>query len=122
MNDDLTLPITPTSDFTATRRYRRSVGMPTSHAGLKAFFLSVINDPIYKTNFLKAARERKLAPAVETMMYAYAIGKPVEKIDLSTNQNVADLEGMTEEQLAEEAEVLALALREAKAANDAELE
>jgi hypothetical protein len=36
----------------------------------------LVDDPIYRQKLLEDLRKRKVAPAVETMLWAYAKGKP----------------------------------------------
>ena len=42
---------------------------------------AIVDDPAYRKKLLAAARARKLAPAVETMLWHYAKGKPKEQVE-----------------------------------------
>ena len=43
----------------------------------------IVEDPEYRTKLLEAARKRKLSPPVEVMLWAYAYGRPVEKVEIT---------------------------------------
>ncbi len=40
----------------------------------------IVDDPVYRKKLLAAARARTLPPAVETMLWHYAKGKPKEAV------------------------------------------
>jgi hypothetical protein len=63
----------------------------------RLFALSVVRDPTYRQNLLRDARARKLAPALEITIMAYAWGKPADKLEISLPQ--AELQELTNEQL-----------------------
>jgi hypothetical protein len=44
----------------------------------------LVDDPAYREKLLKDLRQRKLAPAVECMLWSYAKGKPVERQEVGT--------------------------------------
>jgi hypothetical protein len=44
--------------------------------GIAGFARSIIEDPIYQANFRERAHGGSLAPALETMLYHYAYGRP----------------------------------------------
>lgn len=55
-------------------------GIPNKRsAGIEAFARSIVENPDYQTNLLKRAQGGELAPPVETMLFAYAYGKPTEQ-------------------------------------------
>ena len=45
---------------------------------MKLASAAIVNDPVYRQKLLKAARARKLTPAIECMLWHYAYGKPKE--------------------------------------------
>ena len=52
----------------------------------------IVEDPVYREKLIAAARERKLAPAVECLLLYYAYGKPKEVVDVSVSvQGAADV-------------------------------
>lgn len=58
----------------------RKKGTPNRYAGdIGAFARSVVEDITYQANLLKRAQGGELAPPVETMLFAYAYGKPMEQ-------------------------------------------
>jgi hypothetical protein len=59
----------------------RSKGQPNAiTVEVKLAAQAIVDDPIYRANLLIAMRERTVAPAVETMLWYYAKGKPKETI------------------------------------------
>lgn len=61
----------------------RTKGTPnkvTTEARLAA--AAIVDDPEYREKLLAAARARTLPPAVETMLWHYAKGKPKEELDV----------------------------------------
>ena len=49
----------------------------------KAACAAIVDDPVYRKKLMAAARARKLPPAVETMLWHYAKGKPKEQVEHS---------------------------------------
>ncbi len=49
----------------------------------KAACAAIVDDPVYRTELMAAARARTLPPAVETMLWHYAKGKPKEQVEHS---------------------------------------
>lgn len=103
----------------------RPAGSPLGRAQrneAKLFALQIVRDPEYRSGLLRAARARKLPPAIETMLWHYAYGKPVEKIDIGLSTD--ELEEMSDLELAKRAAMLAAVLSrtqdevEARAATD----
>lgn len=56
-----------------------------SKAG-RTFATRIVNDAKYRERLLSQARLGQLAPAVQTALMAYAWGKPVDQVELETNQ------------------------------------
>lgn len=50
---------------------------------VKAMARALIEDPEYQRDLKARLRSRKLPPAVESMLWAYAYGKPIESVRLS---------------------------------------
>lgn len=44
---------------------------------------SIVDDPVYRANLASRARRGKLAPAIESMLWHYAKGKPKETVEHS---------------------------------------
>lgn len=61
---------------------------------------AIVDDPVYRANLAERAREGKLAPPVEVMLWHYAKGKPKETIEVSGGLDIT-LED-AREQLAEQ--------------------
>ena len=53
--------------------------IPKDQSGVEAFARSIVEDATYQTNFKTRAKQGQLAPVLETMLYYYAYGKPVEQ-------------------------------------------
>jgi hypothetical protein len=45
----------------------------------KVFCASVVDDPVYQANIRRRALAGELAPGIETMLWYYAKGKPVDR-------------------------------------------
>lgn len=52
----------------------------------KAACAAIVDDPAYRKKLVSRARQGKLAPAVECMLWHYAKGKPKETVALETNE------------------------------------
>jgi hypothetical protein len=92
----------------------RPAGSPnkiTKVARLKA--QALLESPEYVASLLTRIVEGTLPPAVETMLWYYAWGKPREVIEVEHVKR--DLSSLSDEQLAERADALAQALRERRA-------
>jgi hypothetical protein len=56
----------------------RKKGVSARQAGITEFAQSIVEDPEYKKNLVVRAKGGTLAPGMETMLFHYAYGKPVE--------------------------------------------
>ena len=74
----------------------------------KAAAEALVDDPIYREQLALDVQARKVAPAIEQMLWHYAKGKPKDVIEFDGRVNVHDLdyERMTDEEL--KARLLAL--------------
>ena len=57
----------------------------------KAFWTKVVTDPTYQRNLQKRFNAGTVPPAVETMAWYYAAGKPKERVELGADKTLADL-------------------------------
>lgn len=48
----------------------------------RIFALQIVRDPAYRTNLLLAARNRTIPPGIESLLWHYAFGKPVETVEV----------------------------------------
>lgn len=71
----------------------RKKGVNGRQAGIEAFSRSILEDSEYQKNLLTRARAGELAPGMESMLYAYAYGKPVEP-ERDDEQFLANLLGV----------------------------
>jgi hypothetical protein len=71
----------------------------------------IVRDPVYRQNLLQRARDNALGP-MEPVLWAYAYGKPADHVRVAMEASQNDLESLTEEQLAERAEMIAVVIRE----------
>lgn len=62
-------------------RKRGTLNRATREA--REFCVSIIEDPRYQASFRRRAMRGKLAPAVESMVWHYAKGRPVEETKLT---------------------------------------
>jgi hypothetical protein len=56
-------------------------GVPVNH--VRDICRSMIDGPVYRAKLLARLESGKIAPAVETMLWHYAYGKPVETVELT---------------------------------------
>jgi hypothetical protein len=73
---------------------------------------ALVDDPVYRKKLRDDLRKRKLAPAVEVLLWHYAKGKPKETIDVDLTNRVQvlgeeEVRRMTDEELAAAAKALA---------------
>ena len=80
---------------------------------IRDFARSVLEDPKYRASVLRLARKGLLPSHLETALYAYAYGKPTERLEISNPDfvNVAELAGMLNPQ---EQQIVLAALRRAR--------
>lgn len=67
-------------------------------AEARAFARQIVEDPEYRKALLIRARNGYLAPALETMLWAYVYGKPPERIEVG-RIGESELEKLSDEQL-----------------------
>ena len=53
----------------------------------------VVEDPAYRKTLIDRARACELPPAVETMLWQYAHGKPIERVEHSGVVGIAEVVG-----------------------------
>ncbi len=75
----------------------------------KTFARDILRSEKYKKTLRVRAENGTLPAAVEQMLWHYAYGKPVEQIEVRGLG--ADLSALSEEELAQRAEILAVGLR-----------
>lgn len=83
-----------------------------------AFARDVCNDEEYRQNLLHRARTGQLG-SMEATIWAYAFGKPLERVDLTIAVPQEDYTQLSIEELACRAAELTTQLREAQALQDA---
>ena len=52
---------------------------PADKVEAEAAARAIVDDPTYRANLAKRVKDGNVAPAVETMLWHYAHGKPVER-------------------------------------------
>jgi hypothetical protein len=67
----------------------------------KAAAEALVDDPIYREKLLHDMRKRRVLPAVETMLWYFAKGKPVERHEIATP---GDFSKLSDEELRVELE------------------
>lgn len=81
------------------------------------FARGILQSDDYRNSLKSRAKTGTLPPQVETMLWHYAYGKPVEQLNV-TNSSGLDLSQMGSAELADIATRLADAMREAKEVED----
>jgi hypothetical protein len=79
----------------------------------RTFARSILESETYRKNLETRAAKGELPPAVETMLWHYAYGKPLESIALTVQPE--DLTSLSAAQLAERALAITAQLKEAEA-------
>jgi hypothetical protein len=52
---------------------------------VRAFCQRLVSDPEYRANFEQRCRAGTLAPALEQMVWAYAVGKPQQSLEVTSS-------------------------------------
>lgn len=75
----------PQHDIRQSHRWstRNTMQPPRKKFELRKTASDMINDARYQRHLLQALRTRTLRPAVEVMLWAYAVGKPIEYVEHS---------------------------------------
>jgi hypothetical protein len=68
---------------------------------VRAAAAALVDDPQYRERLLRDMRTRRVLPAVETMLWYYAKGKPVERHEIATP---GDFSKLSDEELRVELE------------------
>lgn len=90
-----------------------------TRAELQGFVRGLLEDTQYRAALKTSLLNRSIAPAVETMLWHYAYGKPADTVNLNVNSQGEDLSSLSTEELCTRAEELREALREASEAERA---
>lgn len=80
----------------------------------REFCKKILEGGEYLESLMRRIKADTLPMGIEQLLYFYAYGKPVENIDVTVNEAPQDLSGMTEEELAQRAELLARVVRAEK--------
>jgi hypothetical protein len=74
------------------KRAGRPKGVPNkATVEAKAFCTKLLKDRRYITSLWRRIKADTLPPAVETMLWYYAAGKPKERVELGADKTLADL-------------------------------
>jgi hypothetical protein len=75
---------------------------------VRAAASALVDDPVYRQKLLHDMRKRRVLPAVETMLWHYAKGKPVERHEITTP---GDFSKLSDDELIAQFEAMARSLR-----------
>jgi hypothetical protein len=70
---------------------------------------AMVSDEVYRAKLMKDLRQRRVSPPVETMLWAYAFGRPVERHEVTTS--IGDFSKLSDEELIARFEETARSLR-----------
>lgn len=76
---------------------------------------SILESEDYQTSLKERIRDKQLPPAVETMLWYYAFGKPMEQVQINVSQQEEDLSTLGTAELLRRAQELAKLLEQAEA-------
>jgi hypothetical protein len=68
---------------------------------VRAAAAALVDDPQYRQKLLHDMRKRRVSPPVEVMLWAYACGKPVERLEIG---RAGDFSKMSDDELRVELE------------------
>jgi hypothetical protein len=97
-----------------------SVSKGVSHVGQKKqvtsearnFALTILRSAEYRKSLLDRVRTGTLPPNIEAMLWAYAYGRPMERVEVTHINPTAQLADLSLEELAKRAEIIARVLKE----------
>lgn len=79
------------------RRGGRKRGTPNKVTSeVRALAAEIVDDPIYRKKLVRDFRKRKVTPQIECLMWFYAKGRPINRIEVGGPD---DFEKMTEAEL-----------------------
>ena len=78
----------------------RPTGVPNKITiEIKQFCQDLLSSEKYRQRLKRDVEQRKVAPAIEALLFAYAWGKPVERLELARPGGFADLARMSDAEL-----------------------
>jgi hypothetical protein len=87
----------------------------------RAFALEIVRSPAYRKSLLDRVQAGTLASNIEAMLWAYAYGKPADRLEITHPAPSAQLAEMSVAELADRAELISKVLREVGDVDAAEL-
>ena len=72
----------------------------------RLYSLRLVRDPVYRKVLLHDLRARKVSGTIEAMVWAYAYGRPPERIEIGRIGDTDLLDGLSREELAARAKAL----------------
>ena len=94
----------------------RQKGTPNkASAEARAVCATLLRDPTYRATLLARAHAGTLPPAVETMLWRYAYGKPTDIVDVTVGAREENLRELSTEELLQRVDTVREQLLEADA-------
>ncbi len=94
----------------------RQKGTPNkATAEARSICTAILGDPTYRATLLVRAHAGTLPPAVETMLWHYAYGKPTDIVDVTVGAREENLRELSTEELLERVDTVREQLPEADA-------
>jgi hypothetical protein len=90
----------PMSEEARVLPFERPLLLSHQHiAEARQFCLRIVRDRTYQAALLRAAQKRELPPAIEQMVWAYAYGKPPNRLEVGSPGSFQEFEGLPVEDL-----------------------
>ena len=100
----------------------RKVGSKNSVTNeARSFALEIVRSPEYRASLLQRVKSGTLAANIEAMLWAYAYGKPAERLEITNPGPTAALAELSLAELAERADLISRVLKEVGDVEAAEL-
>jgi hypothetical protein len=95
-----------------TTKAGRPPGSKNIQSEARTFALEILRSPEYRKSLMDRVKAGSLASNIEAMLWAYAYGRPTERMEVTHVNPTAQLAEMSIDELAKRAELIASVLKE----------